>query len=148
MGMGMGCYNPVGNSPLTSLYMGNPTGRFFLIGTDMEWHYPTGRFFYRYGYGMTLSDGYVSVAVHSRFKPPPRWLVACPPCVGLFFLVAFRAPVPRAPTTKYMRWLTFFQKFNQLVLFKLFIQKCKILSCTQRTLSDKTNHNKKILNDK
>jgi hypothetical protein len=36
MGMGMGCYNPVGNSPLTSLYMGNPTGRFFLIGTDME----------------------------------------------------------------------------------------------------------------
>jgi hypothetical protein len=25
-------------------YMGNPIGRFFLMDTDMEWHYPTGMY--------------------------------------------------------------------------------------------------------
>jgi hypothetical protein len=26
------------------VYMGNPTGRFFLMGTGMEWYYPTGMY--------------------------------------------------------------------------------------------------------
>jgi hypothetical protein len=25
-------------------YMGNPTGRIFLMGTGMEWYYPTGMY--------------------------------------------------------------------------------------------------------
>jgi hypothetical protein len=26
------------------VYMGNPTGRIFLMGTGMEWYYPTGMY--------------------------------------------------------------------------------------------------------
>jgi hypothetical protein len=36
MGMGKILYPRV--------YMGNPTGRIFLMGTGMEWYYPTGMY--------------------------------------------------------------------------------------------------------
>jgi hypothetical protein len=38
--------------------------------------------------------------------------------------------------------IDFFWILWPLVLFKIFIQKCKILSQAQTTLSDKTNHKK------
>jgi hypothetical protein len=43
---------------------------------------------------------------------------------------------------KYMTLLIFFRKLWPLVLFKIFIQKCKILSQAQTILSDKTNYKK------